>query len=122
MKVRPVTDPVRQALDDARALAGTGDLPEATRTHVLPSLCRIALENAFLEAAWIWHHRAGDPEHALQAAVAGADKLMKVAALALFGDAGRTGDVYRNCLRAAGRARWTCSSSARTALTPQGCG
>ncbi|MGW7297511.1 AAA family ATPase [Streptomyces sp. NPDC054829] len=90
-----VTDPVRQALDDARALASTGDLPPAARNHVLPSLCRIALENAFLEAAWIRHHRSGAPEDELQAAVGSADKLMKVAALALFGDVGRTGDVYR---------------------------
>ncbi|WOT35390.1 AAA family ATPase [Streptomyces coeruleorubidus] len=95
VKVKPVTDPVRQALDDARALASTSDLPSAARTHVLPSLCRIALENAFLEAAWIRHHRSGAPEDELQAAVGSADKLMKVAALALFGDAGRTGDVYR---------------------------
>ncbi|MFD8765124.1 AAA family ATPase [Streptomyces mirabilis] len=95
VKVRPVTDPVRQALDDARALAGTKDLPEAAQTHVLPSLCRIALENAFVEAAWIRHHRSGGPEYALQAAVSDADKLMKVAALALFGDVGRTADVYR---------------------------
>lgn len=95
VKVKPVTDPVRQALDDARALASTSDLPTAARTHVLPSLCRIALENAFLEAAWIRHHRSGAPEHSLQAAVGEADKLLKVAALALFGDAGRTGDVYR---------------------------
>ncbi|MCX3286838.1 AAA family ATPase [Streptomyces sp. NEAU-H22] len=95
VKVKPVIDPVRQALDDARALATTGDLPSAARTHVLPSLCRIALENAFLEAAWIRHHRSGAPEDELQAAVGSADKLMKVAALALFGDAGRTGDVYR---------------------------
>ncbi|MFJ5847096.1 AAA family ATPase [Streptomyces sp. NPDC092903] len=95
VKVKPVTDPVRQALDDARALASTSDLPTAARTHVLPSLCRIALENAFLEATWIRHHRSGAPEHSLQAAVGEADKLLKVAALALFGDAGRTGDVYR---------------------------
>ncbi|MEV7810290.1 AAA family ATPase [Streptomyces flaveolus] len=95
VKVRSVTDPVRQALDDARALASTADLPEAARTHVLPSLCRIALENAFIEAAWIRHHRSGGPEHALQAAVTDADKLMKVAALALFGDIERTDDVYR---------------------------
>jgi DNA repair exonuclease SbcCD ATPase subunit len=95
VKVKPVTDPVRQALDDARALASTSDLPSAARNHVLPSLCRIALENAFLEAAWIRHHRSGAPEDELQAAVGSADKLMKVAALALFGDAGRTGDVYR---------------------------
>ncbi|WP_245173477.1 hypothetical protein [Streptomyces aureus] len=95
VKIRPVTDPVAQALDDARSLASTTNLPEAALTHVLPSLCRIALENAFLEAAWIRHHRSGGPEHALQAAVSDADKLMKVAALALFGDAGRTADVYR---------------------------
>ncbi|MEH0424457.1 AAA family ATPase [Streptomyces sp. B21-083] len=102
VKVKPVTDPVRQALDDARALASTSDLPTAARTHVLPSLCRIALENAFLEAAWIRHHRSGAPEHELQVAVGGADKLMKVAALALFGDAGRTGDVYRELLTLCG--------------------
>lgn len=95
VKVKSVTDPVRQALDDARALASTTDLPAAARTHVLPSLCRIALENAFIEAAWIRHHRSGGPEHALQAAVTDADKLMKVAALALFSDAERTGDVYQ---------------------------
>ncbi|GLW17642.1 hypothetical protein Stsp01_43850 [Streptomyces sp. NBRC 13847] len=95
VKVKPVTDPVRQALDDARALASTSALPMVARTHVLPSLCRIALENAFLEAAWIRNHRSGAPEHALQAAVGEADKLLKVAALALFGDAARTGDVYR---------------------------
>lgn len=94
VRIKPVVDPVRQALADARALASTTDLPAAAQTHVLPSLCRIALENAFVEAAWIRHHRTGGPEHALHAAVGDADKLMKVAALALFGDAGRTGEVY----------------------------
>ncbi|MET7843202.1 AAA family ATPase [Streptomyces sp. NPDC005356] len=93
--VKPVTDPVRQAIGDARALASTKNLPEAARTHVLPSLCRIALENAFVEAAWVQHHRSGGSEHDLHAAVADADKLMKMAALAFFGDVGRTGDVYR---------------------------
>ncbi|MFJ9360773.1 AAA family ATPase [Streptomyces mirabilis] len=93
--VKPVTDPVRQAIGDARALASTKNLPEAARTHVLPSLCRIALENAFLEAAWVQHHRSGGSERDLHAAVADADKLMKMAALAFFGDIGRTDDVYR---------------------------
>ncbi|WP_405778721.1 AAA family ATPase [Streptomyces sp. NBC_01378] len=93
--VKPVTDPVRQAIGDARALASTRNLPEAARTHVLPSLCRIALENAFVEAAWVQHHRCGGSEHDLHAAVADADKLMKMAALAFFGDVDRTDDVYR---------------------------
>ncbi|WP_405476579.1 AAA family ATPase [Streptomyces sp. NBC_00009] len=93
--VKPVTDPVRQAIGDARALASTKNLPEAARTHVLPSLCRIALENAFVEAAWVQYHRSGGSEHDLHASVADADKLMKMAALAFFGDIGRTDDVYR---------------------------
>ncbi|MEU2424725.1 AAA family ATPase [Streptomyces sp. NPDC007851] len=95
VNVKAVTDPVSQAIADARALASTDNLPEAARTHVLPALCRIALENAFVEAAWIQHHRSGGSELALQSAMAGADKLMDMAALALFGDIGRTGDVYR---------------------------
>jgi hypothetical protein len=84
---------------------------------VLPSLCRIALENAFIEAAWIRYHRSGGPEHVLQAAVTDADKLMKVAALALFGAVERTGDVYQE-LRT-DRVRWPSSSSARPARTPR---
>jgi len=95
VKVRAATDPVRQAIDDARAIAGTKELPEAARTHVLPGLCRTALENAFVEAAWIRHHRAGVAEHALEDALDKADTLMQVAALGLFGDASRTGEVYR---------------------------
>jgi recombinational DNA repair ATPase RecF len=94
VRVRPVTDPVRQALDDARALASTPDLPAAARTHVLPSLCRIALENAFLEAAWVRHHRGGGQGELLQAIVTDADRFAKLAALALFGDAARAADVY----------------------------
>ncbi|GAA2470985.1 ATP-binding protein [Streptomyces thermolineatus] len=88
VEAKPVTDPVRQALDDARALARTENLTEAARNHVLPGLCRIALENAFLEVAWTRHRRSGRPEHELQAAVSGADRLMKLAALALFDDPG----------------------------------
>ncbi|HLL35868.1 MAG TPA: AAA family ATPase [Streptomyces sp.] len=120
VKVRSVTDPVRQALDDARALASTKDLPAAARTHVLPSLCRIALENAFIEAAWIRHHRSGGPEHALQAAVTDADKLMKVAALALFGDVGRTGDVYRELRTLCGQRAVDLLKQCQNGAHPQG--
>ncbi|MEO3978382.1 hypothetical protein [Streptomyces sp. CAU 1734] len=95
VSVKPVTDPVRQAIGDARALAGTENLPEAARTHVLPSLCRVALENAFVEAAWVQHLRSGGSEHDLHAAVADADKLMKMASPAFFGDIGPANGVYR---------------------------
>jgi recombinational DNA repair ATPase RecF len=95
VRVRPVTDPVHQALDDARALASTPGLPVAARTHVLPGLCRAALENAFLEAAWIRHHRGGGQGELLQAVATDADRFAALAALALFGDAARAGDVQR---------------------------
>ncbi|MFI0220188.1 hypothetical protein [Streptomyces lydicus] len=49
-----------------------------------------------------------------------ADKLLKVTALALFGDAGRTGDVYRELRTLCGPRALDSSSSARTAHTPPG--
>jgi recombinational DNA repair ATPase RecF len=102
VRIRKVMDPVAQALKDARDIAGTRDLPSAVHTHVLPGLCRTALENAFTEAAWIRHYRSGGDEHVLEAAIADAEKLIKVAALALFGDVERTGDVYSELARECG--------------------
>ncbi|MFF4344820.1 AAA family ATPase [Kitasatospora sp. NPDC001540] len=103
VKVECVSDPVARAIDDARAIALTSGLPPATYDHVLPGLCRIALENAFLEAAWIRHHRAGGKEHVLQAALDKAERLSQVAALALFGDLARTADVGAEIERRWGR-------------------
>ncbi|MFK0255989.1 AAA family ATPase [Streptomyces sp. NPDC090445] len=93
VKVTQVNDPVAQAVADARAIASTPDLPAAAHSHVLPSLCRIALEHALLEAAWIRHHRSGGSEQDLQNAVGDAERFRKVAALALFGDVRRVADV-----------------------------
>ncbi|MFC4607088.1 AAA family ATPase [Streptomyces maoxianensis] len=116
VKITRVNDPVAQALADAKAIAATPNLPGPARSHVLPSLCRIALENAFLEAAWIRHHRSGGPERELHAAVDDAEKFRKVAALALFGDTRRVGEVDRE-VRArygaqAAHLIWQCQSGA----------
>ncbi|MFF7521052.1 AAA family ATPase [Streptomyces pseudovenezuelae] len=101
--VNRVTDPVRQALADARALIRTRNLPPVAMTHVLPSLCRAVLERAFSEAAWLRLHRAGMAEHEAEKTVAGAITLMGIAALGLFGDPTRTaGDVYRELRRRCG--------------------
>lgn len=97
--VRRVTDPVCQALADARALTRTPGLPPASMTHVLPGLCRTVLERAFAEAAWLRLHRAGVTEHEAEKTVAAAVSLMDIAALGLFGDMSRTGDVYRELRR-----------------------
>ncbi|MEV1062613.1 AAA family ATPase [Streptomyces sp. NPDC050263] len=101
--VRRVTDPVGQALADARALVRTPNLPQVAMTHVLPSLCRTVLERAFSEAAWLRLHRAGLAEHEAEKTVAGAVTLMDIAALGLFGDQPkRAGDVYRELRRRCG--------------------
>ncbi|SQD98122.1 DNA repair ATPase [Parafrankia sp. Ea1.12] len=102
VSVRRVTDPVAQALKDARDLASTKSLPPVVRTHVLPGVCRTALESAFTEAAWIRHHRDGGDERVLQTAIDGSGKLDKVAAIALFGDVARTRDVYGELARLCG--------------------
>lgn len=99
VKVARVDDPVAQAIGDARAIAATPGLPAETYSHVLPGLCRIALENAFLEAAWIRHHRTGGSEHDLQAAIDSAERFQEVAAFALFGDVRRVGDVKEEVRR-----------------------
>ncbi|KJE20211.1 AAA domain [Frankia torreyi] len=95
VEIENALDPVKQALKEARGLAqASKKLPAAVRTHVLPGLCRIALENAFTEAAWIRHHQAGGAEPVFDAALSDAEKLTKVAALAFFGDTEKSGDVY----------------------------
>ncbi|MFD3754505.1 AAA family ATPase [Streptomyces cyaneofuscatus] len=101
--VNRVTDPVGQALADARALIRTRNLPPVAMTHVLPSLCRAVLERAFSEAAWLRLHRAGVAEHEAEKTVAGAVTLMDIAALGLFGDPSKTaGDVYGELRRRCG--------------------
>ncbi|MBP8532154.1 AAA family ATPase [Streptomyces sp. MK37H] len=101
--VRRVTDPVGQALADARALVRTPNLSPVAMTHVLPSLCRTVLERAFSEAAWLRLHRAGLAEHEAEKTVAGAVTLMDIAALGLFGDPSkRAGAVYREVRRRCG--------------------
>lgn len=99
VRVDPVTDPIGQALDDARALAYTPDLPPTAMTHVLPGICRTVLERAFTEAAWVRLHRAGTAEHEAEQAVRGAAGLKAIAALGLFGDTSRAGDVYAEVWR-----------------------
>lgn len=99
VKVACIDDPVAQAIGDARAIAATRGLPSGTYSHVLPGLCRIALENAFLEAAWIRHHRTGGSEHALQVAIDSAERFQEVAAFALFGNVSRSSDVKEEMRR-----------------------
>ncbi|WP_329490207.1 AAA family ATPase [Kitasatospora sp. NBC_01246] len=120
VKVECVDDPVAQAIGDARAIASTRGLPAETYSHVLPGLCRIALENAFLEAAWIRHHRAGGSERDLQDALDSAERFQEVAAIALFGDVGRVGDVESEVRRRYRDQAWLLIRKCQRGAHPDG--
>jgi recombinational DNA repair ATPase RecF len=80
------TDPVKEAIDDAMALAKTDRCPDTALRNVLPSLCREALAMAIVEAAWLRRSRTGQPVDGLQAAVDRTDRLIPLASFALFDD------------------------------------
>jgi hypothetical protein len=93
--VRPGLDPVERQLQDAGALCADDVLPEKVAARVIPGLCRVAVEAAFTEAIRREQLRAGRRHAQVEADIEAADKLTKRAALALFGDAGKGGDVLR---------------------------
>ncbi|MEV5846920.1 AAA family ATPase [Streptomyces sp. NPDC051985] len=49
--VETLTDPVKQALAEARAVSLDPNLPQDVADHVLPAMCRVAVEAACLETA-----------------------------------------------------------------------
>jgi recombinational DNA repair ATPase RecF len=80
------TDPVKEAIDDAMALARTAGCPDTALRNVLPSLCREALAMAIVEAAWLRRSRTGQSVDGLQAALDKTDRLIPLASFALFDD------------------------------------
>ncbi|MFE7235052.1 AAA family ATPase [Streptomyces sp. NPDC057596] len=80
------TDPVKEAIDNAMALARTENCSETALRHVLPSLCREALATAIVEAAWLRRNRTGQPADRLQAALDETERLIPLASFALFDD------------------------------------
>ena len=93
--IRPGLDPVERQLKDAQALCADNVLPENVAARVVPGLCRVAVEAAFTEAIHRKQLRAGRRHAQVEADIEAADKLTKRAALALFGDPTRGGDVLR---------------------------
>ena len=49
VELRRALDPVGRYLEDALAVAGTAELPASAAAHVVPGLCRLALEAACME-------------------------------------------------------------------------
>ncbi|WP_037801959.1 AAA family ATPase, partial [Streptomyces resistomycificus] len=85
--VETLTDPVEQALAEARAISLDPNLPQDVADHVLPAMCRVAVEAACLATA---RRRLRD-EHglglrAVEERVATLDRTKTYVSLALLGD------------------------------------
>jgi recombinational DNA repair ATPase RecF len=99
VEVWPALTPVGRLLKDAGDACADRALPEDVAARVIPGICRLALEAAFTEAIRRRQLRAGKRHAEVEKQLDDAGTLGKRAALALFGDATRVGDV-RDHLRA----------------------
>lgn len=86
--VETLNDPVNQALAEARAVSLDPGLPQEVADHVLPAMCRVAVEAACLETA---RRRLRD-EHglnlrAVEERVGSLERTKTYVSLALMGDA-----------------------------------
>ncbi len=93
VQLRPALTPVERQLKDAYDMCADDALPDNVAARVVPGLCRLAVEAAFTEAIRRTQLRAGKRHTDLEAEIETADKLSKKAALAMFGDSTRGGDV-----------------------------
>jgi len=107
VSVRPALDPPARALEDARAVAGDKVLPEHLARRLVAGLCRLSLEAALSEAVRRSQLVAGRPRQQVEDDLAAASKLNTRAALALFGDSSRGGDVLA---RLNGWGRWAADT------------
>jgi recombinational DNA repair ATPase RecF len=91
--VRPALTPIDRYVEDARVLCRTTNLPEDVARRVVPGFCRFAVEAACIEAFRRRRIGVGEPHADVEHALSRANKLTTFAALALFDDSDRGGDV-----------------------------
>jgi hypothetical protein len=102
VEVRRALDPVGRYLEDALAVAGTAELPSSAAGRVVPGLCRLALEAACMEVVRRRRLGRGERFGEVEAALAAAGSLTKLAALALFDDPAREREALERIEREAG--------------------
>ena len=94
VEVREQLEPVARNIDDARALSNSRDVPDELVARVVPGLCRTAVEAACVEAIRRRWLTSGVAHAEVEQRLADVTATMPLAALALFDDAGRGGQVY----------------------------
>jgi recombinational DNA repair ATPase RecF len=93
VEVRPALTPVERLLKDAHDMCADDAVPQKVAGRVIPGLCRMAVEATFTEAIHRVQLSSGKRHAEVEAEVEAADKLSKKAALAMFGNATKGGDV-----------------------------
>jgi hypothetical protein len=102
VELRRSLDPVGRYLEDALAVAGTAELPSSAAAHVVPGLCRLALEATCMEVVRRRRLTRGEAHAEVERTLSEAGSLTRLAALALFDDVERGGDVRGRLEREAG--------------------
>jgi hypothetical protein len=94
VEVREELESVARNLDDARALIRSEDVPDEIVARVVPGLCRTAVEAACVEAVRRRWLQRGEAHADVEMRLTDARTTMALAALALFDDADRGGQVF----------------------------
>jgi hypothetical protein len=102
VELRRSLDPVGRYLEDALAVAGTAELPSSAAAHVVPGLCRLALEAVCMEVVRRRRLTRGEAHANVERTLSEAGHLSRLAALALFDDVERGGEVLERLEREAG--------------------
>ena len=112
---RIVAGPVTQYLHDARALLRTDGLPAGAAARAVPLFCRLAMESACTDVVRRRRIGRGEPHADTDEVLNAARTLMAKLALAMFDDAGRTGEVLGRINRSdhgwADTVRWANSGA-----------
>jgi recombinational DNA repair ATPase RecF len=113
--LRVAKDPVARSIEDAMALTYTDGLPPDAARRVIPGLCREAVEAACMETVRRRRIGRGQAHAEVEAQLLKAQKLSQLAALALFDDMDRGGEVMNRInreSRSAGDAFVACNGGA----------
>jgi hypothetical protein len=103
VEIAPLSDPVTQALDDAMAVANDDRAPPLVVGRSVPGLCRIAVEAVCIEIVQRRELGAGRTNAEVDSRLGEARTLTQKAALGLFGDVARAGDVLTRVNRLGSR-------------------
>ena len=93
VELRERSDPVRQLIADARAVAHADEMSPEARASVVPGLCRSAIEAGCASSVRRRRIGGGEPHEEVERALDAATTLKSRVALALFDDSQLAGEV-----------------------------